>query len=298
MALLRQAIVIFFGLQLSLSAQVIEVRKEHFVSDLQPKKVTGRKYVDVALFNYRNSGMKWRDFKEKVIKVQSHYRAAGIYINIVKSYEIKLKTKSIRANTLTGIDPDSSVAPYEAVRLRGNRLGDRAEKVFNEMSKLVGNSENTLIVSVFRNISYQSYYTREGERVRLNKGIQGFSFPPYSFGNNIPRHLRGVIAIVPSVSAKTISHELGHKLINVSHEGKNVCPRFEGGGVPGLMGYSRNTQIYSGEDGRFHLERLGQSPFVYQYNDETLRLQNLDYIEGGHYRDPIYDGLFFESECL
>ena len=93
-----------------------------------------------------------------------------------------------------------------------------------------------------------------------------------------------------------MAHELGHKLINVSHEGLHVCPQGTGTGVPGLMGYGDEKEIFSGEAGRWHLERLLLSPFLYRMIDGE-KAWNEEYQSGGAYDDPIYKGLIMEPAC-
>jgi len=283
---------------ISVSYGSFKIKTEHNISELQVRKVENAKYIDVVLVNFRGSGLEWREFKKTIKKTIKHYKDAGINLNIIKSVELRLEKRfwNLLVNDLVGIDPSFDIPPYIASRQRGNRINKETEEIFTAMSSLVPNSENTIFISVHRNLSYKSWYTRRGERVLFNKGIKGFSFPPYALGENLPRPIRGFTAILPDVIAKTISHELGHKLINVSHEGKSACPHFDGAGIPGLMGYSRSSTIYSGREGRFHKERLHLSPFVYSIKN-GVRVQNDDYEEGGHYRDPIYDGLFLTPEC-
>lgn len=283
---------------LSASYGSLKIKRDHDVSDLKQRMVESAKYVDVVLVNFRGSGLSWRDFKKTIKETMEHYRVVGINLNIIKSVELRLEKRfwDLLVNDLVGIDPAPGTLPYIASEQRGNRVDRETEEIFLAMSKLVPNSENTIFISVHRGLAYKSWYTRSGERVLLNKGIQGFSFPLYGLGDSLAKPIRGFTAIVPTVSAKTISHELGHKLINVSHEGKSACPQFNGTGIPGLMGYGNSHAIFSGRKGRFHKERLHLSPFVYTIRN-GVKVQNDDYKEGGHYRDPVYEGLYLTPEC-
>ncbi|MFP6767126.1 MAG: hypothetical protein VB859_03080, partial [Planctomycetaceae bacterium] len=87
---------------------------------------------------------------------------------------------------------------------------------------------------------------------------------------------------------RTIAHELGHKLINVSHEYRKISPQFEVRGEGGLMIYGRGTEIPSGKAGRWHKERLHLSPFIYRTKQGGVRQWNADYCQSGHYYDPLY----------
>ena len=117
-------------------------------------------------------------------------------------------------------------------------------------------------------------------------------------GERIPRELRGVISITNLVrtdhSWKTVAHELGHKLLNVSHEHREIDPGHEIHSDQGLMLYGQGTEIARGREGRFHYERLHRSPFVYIQSESGNRTYNDDYASGGFYYDPIYDGVSVE----
>lgn len=111
----------------------------------------------------------------------------------------------------------------------------------------------------------------------------------------MPRHLRGAITITDLVKSedswKTIAHELGHKLLNVSHEYRDVSPQHEVNADGGLMLYGKGTDILSGPEGRYHYERLHVSPYLYREAEDGSREWNPDYAGDGFYYDPIYDGI-------
>ena len=86
----------------------------------------------------------------------------------------------------------------------------------------------------------------------------------------MPKNLRGVITLTnlsrPDRLRRTIAHEIGHKAINVSHEYGDINPQHEIYEEGGLMIYGDGEEIPSGEKGRWHLERLQLSPFVYYFD--------------------------------
>ena len=108
----------------------------------------------------------------------------------------------------------------------------------------------------------------------------------------MPPALRGVITVSnlsgPLRSRRTIAHELGHKVMNVSHEYMETDPGHEIFAEGGLMLYGKGEDIPSGRSGRWHLERLLLSPFLYRLAPDGSKQWNADYKEGGHYYDPIY----------
>jgi hypothetical protein len=129
----------------------------------------------------------------------------------------------------------------------------------------------------------------------------GLSFPGYMYGATMPRHLRGVITITDlakeNTSWKTIAHELGHKLLNVSHEYATTSPQHEVRADGGLMLYGVGTEILSGAEGRYHHERLHRSPYLYRTAPDGSRRYNPDYGGGGFYYDQIYDGISVDLDA-
>ena len=127
----------------------------------------------------------------------------------------------------------------------------------------------------------------------------GLSFPGYLYGDSLPRRVRGAITITDLTrndrSWKTVAHELGHKLMNVSHEWRDVAPAHEHHGDGGLMLYGDGTEIPAGRAGRFHAERLHASPHLHRVVDGQ-RVWQPDYAEDGLYHDPIYDGMCVELD--
>ncbi len=128
----------------------------------------------------------------------------------------------------------------------------------------------------------------------------GLSFPGYMYGATMPRHLRGVISITDLTkddnSWKTVAHEIGHKLMNVSHEYRDVSPQHEVRADGGLMLYGRGTEIPGGAEGRFHYERLHRSPYIYRTDSDGVRQYNSDYRSGGFYYDEIYEGICIDLD--
>ena len=299
LSFIASTITLIFSLSSGNALANFEITKNYPVSEVREAKVEGRPYVDVIIVNYRGSDKKWRDIKKLFVGSRTHYKKAGIHLNLVKAVEIKMKHKYRKhtANNIDGVDPKMGMQPYAAMKIRKVSLHERARRVFDKLTFLSSRPENTLFALISEGIFYKAFYSRDGQRVALSKGVQGFSFPAYSFEDRIPHHLRGFVSILPNSGARTLSHEFGHKLINVSHEGLDSCPKFSGSGIPGLMGYGRSSEIFEGRKGRFHKERLHLSPFVYKIVD-GVRVQNPDYEEHGHYRDPIYKGKFFLTpEC-
>jgi hypothetical protein len=185
---------------------------------------------------------------------------------------------------------------YHGAERRPSRPSPDALEAFEVVvGKQPGNDRMVHLV-VLQDV-FMTFYEQLDFRTWQPKTIStgGLSFPGYMYGATMPRHLRGVITITDLVKSedswKTIAHELGHKLMNVSHEYRDVSPQHEVNADGGLMLYGKGTDILSGPEGRYHRERLHASPFVYRETGAGYKEWNSDYSEGGFYYDPIYDGI-------
>lgn len=184
---------------------------------------------------------------------------------------------------------------YVERQKRPSRLSSTALAAFESV---IGNGpehDRRIHLVVLEDV-FISFHDQLDERTWQLKTIatNALSFPGYSHRDTIPRHLRGVITLTNLArpqSWKTVAHELGHKLINASHEYREIDPQHEVYGDEGLLQYGSGTDIPSGPDGRFHRERLHRSPFIYRRMDAGAKSWNPDYLDGGGYYDRIYEGL-------
>ncbi|NJO12852.1 MAG: hypothetical protein HC872_04625 [Gammaproteobacteria bacterium] len=171
----------------------------------------------------------------------------------------------------------------------GSSLAPEARRAFEAIIEPHENNDRTVYLVVLQNV-FMSFFERIDERTWEVRTIStgGLSFPSYTY-RDIPRRLRGVITIDKDEPLKRIvAHELGHKLMNVSHEYRQIDPQHEVRAEGGLMLYGAGTDIAPGAEGRWHRERLHLSPYLYRQAADGTRQWNPDYREGGHYYDPIY----------
>lgn len=189
---------------------------------------------------------------------------------------------------------------YRAATRHPDRPSDEARAAFESIVPTHRTGDRTIHLVTLQDV-FMTFAEPLDDRTWQWKTIAtgGLSFPGYLFGTSLPRHLRGVISITDLTrnehSWKTVAHELGHKLINVSHEYREIAPQHEVFGEGGLMVYGPGTEIPGGRDGRFHRERLRVSPFLYRL-DEGHKQWNPDYAAAGYYDDPIYDGMCLELD--
>lgn len=223
------------------------------------------------------------------------YAPTGVQLNVlwIKTGEIDPKYLSIQANEVPGIPLTEYTNMYEHSRRHPAQLTSGAREAFESIIEAKEDSDRTLYVVVLQDVFYPFLTVAEGRNWTMNTvRTGGLSFPTYSYVDRIPREYRGIITITnltrPDRLRGTIAHEIGHKVMNVSHEYKDISPQHEVYADGGLMLYGDGEDIPSGEEGRWHLERLHLSPFLYTLQPDGSKKWNPDYQEGGHYYDPIY----------
>lgn len=223
------------------------------------------------------------------------YQPTGVQINLlwVKTGKIDPRYLSIQANEVPGIPDTEYVNMYVHSKRHPAELTPLAKDAFTSMIEPNVLNSKTVYLIALQDVFYPFLEVAEGRNWTM-KTVRtgGLSFPTYSYVNTIPESLRGVITITnlkrPDRLRSTVAHEIGHKVMNVSHEYKSTDPGHEIYAEGGLMLYGDGEDIPSGKEGRWHLERLHLSPFLYQLNDQGEKIWNEEYKEGGHYYDPLY----------
>lgn len=225
---------------------------------------------------------------------------AGVQLRVadVRTGPVDPALLAVPASQPEQVPADRFVGAYRAAERRPRRPSEAAVEAFRAIVPDRPGSDRTIHLVVLQDV-FMSVHERTDDRTWVLRTIttSGLSFPGYMYGATLPRHLRGVISITDltrhPTSWKTIAHELGHKLINVSHEHRDTAPAHEVHDDGGLMHYGVGTEIAAGRAGRFHRERLLVSPYLYVERDGE-RVHNPDYVGDGFYHDPIYDGLCIE----
>jgi len=233
------------------------------------------------------------DLVAEFVKAKDIFAVAGVQLNLlwIKTGEIKPAFFEIQANDISNATPGGTYANmYRDGKRQGSGLSQEAREAFESIIEAHTDNDRTVYIVVLQDV-FMSFYEQQDERTWETRTITtgGLSFPAYIY-QQIPRELRGVITVNKSDprGRGIVAHELGHKLINVSHEYRDVDPQHEVRANGGLMLYGTGTEIASGKDGRWHKERLHLSPFVYIQKKNDERVWNPDYQEDGHYYDPIY----------
>ena len=266
--------------------------------DINKKLKPGLPAVDVAIYlcetkeNPHGYVASPDDLAASFKRAKSIFAAADMQLKLlwVKRAIVPAAWLTLHANKIEGPPPPTTLNPYVGYRLTQRSLTDKAKTVFEGIIEKQPENHRTIYLLYLKEVR-MAFHDRSREPARIKTiPTGGLSLPGYMFGKRIPRRIRGAITLCrqKGPGGRTIAHELGHKLINVSHEYRKISPQFEVRGEGGLMIYGRGTEIPAGKEGRWHRERLHLSPFIYRIGEDRKRRWNPDYREGGHYYDPIY----------
>lgn len=257
--------------------------------------------VDVAIYYPSNLDSQFKEAVplagviEEFREAKRIFGGVGVQLKLlwVKSGPVDPKYFSLLASSSTDDLPNDG---YSNMYIEASRnptvLTDEGIEAFESTVERSSRNSDTIYLVVLQGV-YSSYYeTLDNGRNWAPRLVRtrALSFPSYTYGTEIPTRLRGVITLTghDNENYRMIAHELGHKLMNVSHEYKEQGPQHEILGEGGLMLYGAGTDIPSGKEGRWHKERLHLSPYVYRYSKEGVRIQNADYGEQGFYYDSLY----------
>lgn len=269
--------------------------------DIEPEEKT----VDVAIYYPSNLDPAHGSKVDLDLLVKGFAEAKTIFSDAgVQLKLVWVKTGHLDASLLvinsTTSGSESPTARYVNMYVEAERrpavISREAETAFETMVGQVPDGSQIVHIVVLQDVFISFHEQLDSRTWQLKtKATGGLSFPSYMYGATMPRHLRGVITISDLTknddSWKTIAHEIGHKLLNVSHEYRDTSPQHEVWADGGLMLYGSGTEILAGREGRFHQERLHVSPFIYRVAQDGTREWNADYEGDGFYYDAIYDGI-------
>ncbi len=267
-----------------------------FNKDLEPAKLT----MDVVIYMPSNfdpdfNKLTLEQMLQGVRAAKEIYRPTGVQINLVavKTGAIEPRFLAIQANEIPRVPDTEYINMYQGNTRHPSELTGMALQAFQSIIEPRKDSDRTIYLIGLQDV-IMPFLDRSDARNWTVKMVRtgGLSFPSYSYWNTIPRAYRGAITIdnlsTASRARRTIAHEIGHKVMNVSHEYKETSPAHEVYADGGLMLYGSGEDIPSGAAGRWHLERLLMSPYLYRLKSDGTKQWNPDYKDGGHYYDPLY----------
>ena len=278
-------------------AQVVRViATDSLNTDLRPDLPT----VDIGMYLLETESERYRERmpQDEIIR---RYRLAkgvfgqvGVQLNLlwIKTVSLNTDDLEIEANVMAGLPAGDITNLYEKSRQQRSTLSPEAEAMFEAIIEEDAANARTVYLVGMEDVIMNWYEQQaDGAWVVRSDPTNALSFPSYTLEDRIPDRLRGVITVQNIFkSQKIIAHELGHKLINVSHEHREISPAHEVDAEGGLMVYGEGIEIASGAEGRWHLERLMRSPYLYRLENGE-KVYNQGYRETGHYADPVYGNL-------
>jgi len=278
------------------------------VENINSDLVLGNPTIDIGIYFPSNLDPSFKKVTlDQLVKgfksAKEIYKPTSMQLNLlwIKTGKIDKKFLSIQANKTPGIPRTEYVNMYEHMQRHPSVLTNEASLAFESFIEPSSQNHQTIYLVVLQDVFFPFLDVSEGRNWMI-KTVRtgGLSFPTYSYLNNIPAKYRGVITITnlsrPDRLRRTIAHEIGHKVMNVSHEYLDMNPEHEIYAEGGLMIYGKGEEIPSGLKGRWHLERLLISPFVYIQDSNGQKKWNQDYKESGHYYDPIYGSFVVKFE--
>lgn len=234
-----------------------------------------------------------KELAKSFLRAKEIFANAGVQLKLlwVRRAEVPAAWLTVQANEVTGVPSSAELNAYVGYQRAKWTLTEEARNAFERIIEPTAQNRRTIYLLYMKQVR-MAYYDRSDADGPQIKSIPtgGLSLPAYLFEARIPGRIRGVITLCRQSGqhGRTMAHELGHKLINVSHEYRDISPQFAVRGEGGLMIYGSGTEIPSGKTGRWHKERLHLSPYIYRTEKDGTRTWNADYQESGHYYDPLY----------
>ncbi len=289
----------------------VVVLETYDVSAFNAALVDGMPTIDVAFYVTEGGPITWLSLKTSIERAQRIFAVPGVQLRISSALRIQVPREWQR------LDADEANVPttpsyletdlYAHIDELETRLTKRNEAIFEaivahypEQANGVTAANTIHVLTVFE-APIAIYEWTGSAWTRSVQPTGGLSFPPYFYADRIPMDVRGIITLSsglsrPTADTKTLAHEIGHKVIDVSHEGVGVCPTVEATGAD-LMLYGPGERIPSGAEGRWQVERLLLSPFIYRLEGGIARFATV-YQDGGVYDDRLYGNYVVPPPCV
>lgn len=266
---------------------------------------------DIDVYITEGSGYSWALLRDELELARRIFARAGVALIVRSAQRVSAPPawQTIDTIVYSQTPPQESLRAvpfYDQSAFTGRKLASPTESAYRELVAMDRVPPRRLVLVTHRTGIYHHLEFPDGEPEVATFEISGISFPAYSLEDRVDPALRGVMGLfsygrgVTRYTPGTLAHELGHKLLNVSHEAWSHGPQNESwrGGATSLMLYGFGVEIAGGEKARWHRERLHRSPHLYRQDGEQ-KVYNPDYTDHGRYRDGVYrhgDGRYWIAE--
>lgn len=267
--------------------------------------------VDLVIHMVREAPVTWETMREQFRVAREVFLEAGVFLNLREARWISIPRDWLVVEC--GRDITHPLKNellirdlYAFIKATRDGLPEKTEAIFSAIAGQTKDAAHTVQVITLGGVSMWNPIEGDDGFVAWEKiSTSAVSFPSYMYSGGLPERLAGVITFNPSdawfkrsqgTQHKTLAHELGHKLINVSHEGAGVCPQAEVKSEVSLMVYGKSTLIGGGLEHRWHRERLHLSPFIYRLKNGK-QVWNQPYQGVGAYDDPLYGRYIVRPIC-
>jgi len=281
------------------SASRVTVLHEYSVAGINARLRPDRPTVDLDVHLVRGSGVTWSMIRQELALARRTYAPYGIQLRLRSARKLRVPEDWLELRTQQPSkmpDPKLLAAdPYRYLQQMETRLTPISTEVFAAIVEGVPSADRALQIVSLRRGSFP--WPENGQLMEVD--ARADSFPPYVWTSTLPRRLRGLIGLFPfrhpsgelrpAIELGMLAHEIGHKLINVSHEGRAGGPEHESfkGGSRDLMVYGFGLEVPAGARGRWQQERLLLSPLLYTGKGKG-KVYNADFEQNGKYDDPLY----------
>ena len=193
------------------------------INEINSDLVKGKPTVDIGIYFPSNldstfTKVTFNKMIESFFFAKEIFKPTGVQLNLIfaKTGNINSSYLSIQANEVPGIPDTEYVNLYDNSRRHPSIPTNHAINAFRSIIEEDINNSRTIYLIALQDVFYPYLTLAEG-RNWMMKTVRtgGLSFPSYSYIDQIPKDLRGIITITNLSTEdryrKTIAHELGHK---------------------------------------------------------------------------------------
>ncbi len=263
--------------------------------------------VDIVVYITEGSGYSWPLLKSDLELARAVFAKAGVGLAVRSAEKIRVPAAWQRVDAIVHREMPTEQSArsrdfYDVFAATGQTIAGPTAAAYKELLALERSAPQTIVLVTHRTGIYHLLEFPQGKPEVATFEITAISYPAYALEDRVDPALIRIIGLfsfgrgIARYNPKAVAHELGHKLINVSHEAEVYAPADESweGGSLSLMLYGFGAHIGSGETARWHRERLARSPHLYRL-ESGGKIYNPPYLDHGHYRDPIYGNRWIDA---